>query len=235
MNIRDFYETVILRDVLEYLSPGLIFLASLGGLADLFILGLKNETIFWPTVISVITHYPWWAVGIILFSGYITGHFLTAAAKLVGKFDNSREDEHEQKIFELFFQNNSAFPYDQLNSTLQPKEFREIVRGIVEVRQPSLFRVYVLRHSIFSRFSQNIVITGGFCTVLGLSSATSLAIWYPAKEQWYLIIISVISCLVSILFWHRFKYLRNIMRKHTFQLLLIDSLASLGLKSTDAK
>ena len=74
MNLAEFYDHVVLRDLLEYTAPGSVVIA--GGA---FALDIANFALgFDLRAAHFVIAHPWHSLVFLLFSGYVMGHILTA-------------------------------------------------------------------------------------------------------------------------------------------------------------
>jgi hypothetical protein len=74
VNLAEFYDHVVLRDLLEYTAPGVVVMAGGPAAVDIasFALGFDFPVMHFATA------HPWQGLVSLLFFGYLTGHILTA-------------------------------------------------------------------------------------------------------------------------------------------------------------
>jgi len=242
MNIEKLYETIILRDILEYLAPGSIFL--FGFLAFIESCGqalginlIKIEAIFSSGSVLIL----------FLAMSYITGHFLTGVHKHCFR---NKEDKQALKVLEennelknnvigyaLTYSNKSVedtakYLKEQGDDQIERSELekkvsylRELARHDLAQRNQDLYLEFIARHSILSRFCQNMSLAiSAFLIFLFFSGVQE---WtrtdlFRDEASWINGVISSIPvfvlCWGIYIFYYRSKELRKSMIKHTFTL-----------------
>jgi hypothetical protein len=121
---------------------------------------------------------------------------------------------------------------------------RELSRAVVQLHLPSLYREYVNRHSILSRFCQNLAI-GIAVVILALFVSLGLLVLCRRNlsERFLcpqeLLILGVGSAVIIggmvaiVALWIRATKLRLRMTKHTFELFYLDHLGVAKTSSQD--
>ena len=191
-----------------------------------------------------------WLIALLL--AYMTGHVLTA---IHARFFRGKEKNQAITIFGKnewlksrigqVVSSEMEVSLDETEEWLENSEIaeniREIGRSIVHLNLPELYREFVGRHSILSRFCQNLAIA-----ILILTASVSLSagiLWDEvfAKMQtasiWGIIVLALFFALIImtvIALFTRSSKLRQTMTKHTFQLWYVASLeAKKGASKTD--
>lgn len=248
MNLSEFYDHVVLRDLLEYTAPGSVVIAGMASALDIanFALGYDLR------VAHFVIAHPWHSLVGFLFFGYVVGHILTGVHVLIFRecklFGWLKEDDTPlitstfdgtpwfvSRVADEIGKHLRIPPAEAENLLLNDKKsapvIRELVRGLVQVRLPDLYSEYVNRHSILSRFCQNMAI-GIAIVLLALIAALGALISIRClshvfgRVDWLVLVIVVILIfdgLISIVaLWQRSRRLRRTMMKHTFELLCLE-------------
>lgn len=237
MDIEKLYETVILRDILEYFTPGAIVVFSTGLLFESALRAIGAPTSLFQTIFQSFT-----SIIITSVICYAVGHVLTGIDYVVFRGKETTQAIEVLSKNKILYNNtlNTIADYmgipayeinDLLNEPQSATTIREISRGLIHARQQSLYRDFVSRHSIFSRFCQNMALA---LTFFLLATGISSLIAWPILAPFFLIspIVSISSMVILFLltlfairiFSDRAVRLRKIMIKHTFQILYIDSI-----------
>jgi hypothetical protein len=253
VNLAEFYDHVVLRDLLEYTAPGSVVIA--GGA---FALDIANFALgFDLRAAHFVIAHPWHSLVFLLFSGYVMGHVLTAIHSW--KFRSP-----ETNLVSDALNNNEWFisgvadaiaaqlriPKNDARNLLVPSKkemnedeerqhkkraeiVRELGRAVVQMHLPDLYREYVNRHSILSRFCQNMAI-GIAIALVALIAALVLLLCMryssarPSPHDWLILSVGLVALIAgrfSILaLWKRSARLRVTMTKHTLELLYLDHL-----------
>ena len=177
MNLAEFYDHVVLRDLLEYTAPGSVVIA--GGA---FALDIANFALgFDLRAAHFVIAHPWHSLVFLLFSGYVMGHILTAIHSWKFRSPETNLVSDALNNNEWFISRVSdviaaqlRIPKTEARDLLVHKKFvneveerqhkksaeivRELGRAVVQLHLPDLYREYVNRHSILSRFCQNMAI-----------------------------------------------------------------------------
>ena len=198
MNLAEFYDHVVLRDLLEYTAPGSVVIAGCA-----FALDIANYALgFDLRAAHFVIAHPWHSLAFLLFFGYLMGHILTA-------FRSSKVGSQEANLVSLALKDNEWFisrvsdaiaaqfriPKAEARELLVQNKFgskeskskeretkktaaivRELGRAIVQLHLPDLYREYVNRHSILSRFCQNMA-KGITLALLALITGLILLLW----------------------------------------------------------
>ena len=240
MNLSELYDNIVLRDLLQYVTPGFVFLLGpcliLESLARRFHLGISPFQFVHESG----------SVGLFLtlIISYTMGHLLTGISALSPLRRREKEqvvetlnksEELKAQITDIIMREMSIPDKAKATELLADAEkanmIREIGRSLIHKRLPELHREFVGRHSIFSRLCQNMAIA-----ITSLLVAVFLSLWISWEKltniiqeaRWmvglaasYLLLISVVAIYVLI---NRSSRLRATMIKHTFQLWYVDSL-----------
>ena len=234
------YETVVLRDLLQYITPGLIALLGLNVVIEALVrklgLGISVfEQVFagnLPTlVLTLLLSY---VFGILLTATNV--RFLRGKDKdLSLKFFKSNQwlQSRISKVISSEMGLSEPEATGLLGSSETAETMREIGRSIVQHRLPALHREFVGRHSILSRFCQNLAIA---IIILLVSIASSIVMWWntlpiivqPAPVATIVVVVAlfVLGILsVRTLVRHAAR-LRDNMTKHTFEIWYVQYLES---------
>ena len=232
MNFNQFYENIILRDVIEYFTPGAIFLAGLCLLIGSFIakLGLSSSLFD----LNNLNNFP--LAGMAILIAYAFGHLLTGFSSM---FFRKRENEQAievlkkdkwlkaqvVKVAAKYLKETESKTSELLEDPSMASTIREIGRTIIQHKMPALHKEFVVRLSILSRFCQNMSIA--MCGVL-ISCFFAIAIsWNEIQKTIQLvqvealITIALLFCLSAFgayIFAQRAGHLRRNMIKFTFQI-----------------
>ena len=240
MDLDKFYDTVVLRDILEYTFPGSIVVASAMLVSDTILAQLGIKYSFYANLPTI----PLWQILVLLAVSYLMGHILTA-------FDSHffRSDENKQtgdviqksewlkgklvKVLAKYTETTNSDLEKLINKPSEISTLREIGRAIVHKNQQELYREFVNRHSIFSRLFKNISLALSFFLV---SLVTSSIIGWKSLRPFFSthLILAIFTSvllvgLISIIIWllnERSRKIRSTMIKHTFQILYADYIMS---------
>jgi hypothetical protein len=236
MSIREFYENVILRDILQYTIPGGIVGASAATLWCVYathMLGLPPD---WPTITA-----NWIPLSLFSFAiAYAIGHGLTAYSKgddhrdaetstlttLDGSADgtipNLVDTVVVQPIISAVQQmigNQDKAVREALYDVQGFRRLRELLRNLAQRLEPDQFHEYVARHSILSRFCLNMafaVSVSAGCLVTALLIRMS---WDSARSVSATAVIAAVLIAASVagnrLFKARYRNLRHTLARHT--------------------
>lgn len=261
MNFEKLYENIILRDILEYFTPGAIFICGVCLIFESLINDLAvKASLFLPikdkplntSLFLVIQENPLLIIFLSLL-GYASGHFLTAINKkwfrektLFKKLNFFQKKEDENPFSNLtkddFVKNHlldaifasmkiAETNFDTVKKSLNDSEsfkfIREIGRTVIQEKRPSAYREFVVRHSILSRFCENMVIALSFLlfSVYLFSYYRIPGFWNIAKDNAFVVIILTAIVLIAIYFFkYRIAELRKNMVRHTFIIWYADTL-----------
>lgn len=236
MDIEKLYESVILRDTLEYIIPGAIFLCGIICVSQAFLFslgqGLVLISFLYQGNISL-------TIALVALS-YLLGHLLTEIRS--SYFDRSDKDYtlsivNKDKIIQNFLKEilhtylaiDKYQVIENIDNTASLETIREIIRAFIYERQPKLHREFVGRHSILSRFSRNMAISLSiFFICLALSilfvfEEIRLAFMNFPFQTSVATVLVIIFFITSIrLFNRRSVKLRKSMTRHTFEILYND-------------
>ena len=290
MNVAEFYDHVVLRDLLEYTAPGTVVLVGVASALDIANFALTSDL----AVAHFAVAHPWHSLVFLLFFGYVAGHILAAVhsrlfrddeAKLVSDvLESSEEESREEKtndgfcscVFNVIAKaiavvqrvgkkanepakthtNSSAsevvhadsWLFSRVSNALEPlgvsqseaEKFlkdkqtasiaRELCRTVVQLHLPDLYREYVNRHSILSRFCQNMAIGIAIAlSVLTLAWVVYLCCKFRSgvAPRHVLVLVSglivIFGGVCSIwALWERAARLRRTMARHTFELFYLN-------------
>ena len=240
MDLDKFYDTVVLRDILEYTFPGSIVVASMMLLSDSILAKLGIPYSFFANLGNI----PLWQILVLLAISYLMGHILTA-------FDSRffRNDENNQtvdviaknewlkgklvKVFAKYTETTSSDMEKLIKESSNVTTLREIGRAIVHKNQPELYREFTNRHSIFSRLFKNVSIALKFLLLsVAISSWVGWASLHPlfSAHPFLTAFISIfLISSIGVIVWlldERSRKIRSTMIKHTFQILYADYIMS---------
>jgi hypothetical protein len=240
MNLSEFYDNIVLRDMLEYTAPGAVVILGIAVVLEALDDSLSANT----SVVPFIGQYPWHALFLLLFFGYVFGHTLTAihtwvfrggermlASETLTRYEWLRSKISKTASRQLHI--SEADTAELLDKAETAELVRELARSIIHQRLPDLYREFVSRHSILSRFCQNMAVALSFFLLLLLVSAVvswnALLPEQPVTHTW--VTIAVVALLlfgtgtVSVVaLWKRSSSLRRTMAKNTFELWYLTSL-----------
>ncbi len=241
MNFEKLYENIILRDLIEYLTPGAIFVFSVCLISESLARALAVNI----SVFAIIKGSTLASIFVALVA-YASGHFLTAVstsrlrdAEQSGSLTSLIEDEfirlHIIRAISSLMKISESDAAVALNQPESFSSIREIARTIIQERMQSAYREFVIRHSILSRFCQNMVIALSALLLSSVMSALIMLyrIWdiYKLAPR-YVVVIAGLSALIFLativyairLFLFRASRLRRTMIRHTFEIWYADSL-----------
>lgn len=237
MDVSEFYENIVLRDLLEYTVPGAVTIGGFGIVHEAL-----SARLGLGTSIAALVHENFWPVLFLsLILSYVTGHILTSihswlfrgadrdlALKVLG------EQPWLKSIVVKIISNEMELSNQEVLTLIDNKKtaeiMREIGRGIIQENLPKLHREYVGRHSILSRFCQNMVIA-----IYGVVISLSISIWLVFDRLCIIVqgnvvaivVVGVFVCAIvvlSILALHRRSArLRLSMARHTFEIWFVAS------------
>lgn len=249
MNLSEFYDHVVLRDLLEYTAPGSVALIGLASGLDIASFALSSNL----PVSHFATVHPWHSLIVLLFFGYVLGHILTAV-----RFGNDETnlvksvlDEKKRAWFTSSASDavatNLRIPESELQEIWRNPEatsvIREMCRAVVQLRFPELYREYVNRHSILSRFLENLTIAIAI-SLLALLMGLGVVVWksyssgtFTPPLNYVLIMGSGLTVILAgiismIALSKRSARLRLTMTRHTFELLYLDHI---GISESNSK
>jgi hypothetical protein len=273
MNLSEFYDHVVLRDLLEYTAPGIVVLIKTATGMELASYALTHGLMIVPFVVA----HPWHGLIALLFFGYVIGHILTAVHGLISRealrseeASKSGKDKPRKplRIFKFLKQEDTNLVADTFKQTswfasrvsglmrkqlnIQPADaeklllsdskdsriFREIIRGIVQLQVPELYREHVNRHSVVSRFCQNMAIAIVIVLVAFALGWGTLMLSRPFDRlSWLALVVGltlIFDGMISVAaLWKRAERLRRTMIRHTFELLCLGN--SSGKKTPPAE
>lgn len=177
MNFNQFYENIILRDVIEYFTPGAISLAGLTLLIGSFVakLGLGFSLFDFNNF----SNFPLAVMVILVAYGF--GHLLTGISSI---FFRKRENEQAvevlkkdiwlkgqvAKVAAKYLGETETSTLELLDNPTMSSTIREMGRTIIQHKMPALHKEFVVRLSILSRFCQNMSIAIGWVIISCLLS-----------------------------------------------------------------
>jgi hypothetical protein len=238
MDLEKLYENIVLRDLFEYLTPGSVFLVGL----CLFLQAVFRR---FDVKLSVLDTMDGSIFGLVLtfVLAYSAGHLLTGVHSLFfrkGEHKRTAEVLKNNKWLEnqVEYLTNHYFQNAELGTakdshSLKGDSLREMVRALVYHRMPLLNREYVVRHSILSRFCENMALA--LTTLLIFISLSALISWNevlmkaqqaPVAAASVMIFLLALTILCIMIFLKRAHRLRNMMIKHTFQIWYVDYVES---------
>lgn len=255
MDIEKLYESVILRDTLEYIIPGAIFLGGLICVSQAFLFSLGQGLI----LISFLYQGNIFLAITLVALSYLLGHLLTEIRS--SYFDRSDRDytlsivnndeiiqNSLKEILHTYLAIDKYQASENIDNTASLETIREIIRAFIYERQPKLHREFVGRHSILSRFSRNMAISLSIffiCLALSIIFAFEeirlVVINFPFQTSVATVLITVFFITSIRLFNRRSVKLRKSMARHTFEILYNDYIinkidnANLRSKSADDK
>lgn len=234
MDIEKLYENIILRDLFQYLTPGSIFLVGLCIFLDAVLRRLDAS-------LSVFAVLNGSTIGVVfaLISAYAAGNLLTGICALLLRGGEKQRTvvvleknkwlaKQVEYLAKDYFQSLESGEAEN-SLILDDASLREIVRALIHHRMPLLNREFVVRHSILSRFCQNMAVA-----LITLLIFVPLAAWVswnelalkvqpaPVLVTFVVIFMLFLTILSIIIFWHRAGRLRDMMIKHTFQIWYTD-------------
>jgi len=240
MNLSEFYDHVVLRDLLEYTAPGIVVIAGGSAGVDLAVYARGLDL----PVSNFAVGHPWHSMVLVLFFGYLIGHILTAIhgplfrggeGKILQETIAANTSE-ESKWFVSVVSEGIArqlqLPKADVETLLKHEKdstiIRELSRAIVQLHLPDLYREHINRHSILSRFCGNVAMAIAVSVLAAVPGLFLLIVkWCSSSvpEQMTLIVTSIGvflgACSIYPLL-RRSARLRISMTKHTFELLYLD-------------
>ena len=238
MDLNKFYDTVVLRDILEYTLPGSIVVTGVMLIVGTILAQLGIGFSFFAYLSTIAL----WQILVLLAISYIIGHVLTAFDVIVLRDDENKvsgevlqKNEWLKGKMEKVFAEYTRTTASEIKNLLSLKSstFREIGRAIIHSNQQELYREFVNRHSILSRLFKNMSIA---LTFLLMSLVTSSIIGWQSLLPIFSahLLLSVFASTVSVaslcgmiwLFYVRSHRIRSTMIKHTFQILYADYIMS---------
>jgi hypothetical protein len=229
MNVTQFYETIILRDLLEYLLPGALFLSSTGFVLECFArrVGLS--------IIGAISN-----IGIGLFVLFLLafsiGHLLSGiSSNLFRRIDKEQAVKVIKRNPWLGIQTSRAISHylaipeseamELLKDVRAAETLREMGRDFIQVKIPALHREHIGRLSIISRLCRNMsialisvqvsIILAVIITWDDLQVINQMA---PLTLPFAGVFILIVTVLLIIMFMNRSVRLRYRMIQLTFQI-----------------
>lgn len=240
MDIAKLYESIILRDILEYLTPGSIILFSLCLITEAAIRVLDIKF----SIFSAISGGQFLVVVILFAIAYSFGQILTGMdyiwfrGKEISQANEALGgDPFLRKkivlVVSQYMEVSEQEANEIINEAGSASTLRELTRSIIFSRSQSLYRDFVNRHSILSRFCKNMSLALTF-----LLFSIFISVVFSWKEIFaifqkspfvasveLILIIGLIVCSIYV-FTKRSEKLRRIMAKHTFQILYADFINS---------
>jgi hypothetical protein len=248
MDLAKFYDTVVLRDILEYTLPGSIVVASAMLISDTILAQVGIHYSFFANLANI----PLWQIFVLVAISYLMGHILTAFDSQFFRGDRGEEEKQTRevilknewlkgKLVKVFAINTETETADIekliMQQPSQVKTLREIARAIIHKNQQELYREFVNRHSIFSRLFKNVSIALTiFLISLVISSIIGWKFLHPlfSAHLFLSIFTSILLVgLISAMIWllnSRSRRIRSTMIEHTFQILYADYIMSHGSK-----
>lgn len=240
MDIDKFYDNIVLRDIVEYLTPGAIFLFSVVLLAEATLRGIGSNI----SPLNSMSTSGFLGFVIMGLAAYVFGHFITGLYTWLFRDKESeqivdvlRKDEVLRSQIIHTISDHLKIPEPQVQDMLKDprkaNEIRQIGRALIYHRMQPLYREFVGRLSILSRFHQNMTVS---LTLLLISAIASIILDWREIENFTtispfistisLILIVTIIVLSILIFVDRSRRLRRNMIRYTFQVWLADSVIS---------
>ncbi|MGC1378387.1 MAG: hypothetical protein WA821_19300 [Anaerolineales bacterium] len=243
MNFSQFYENIILRDVIEYFTPGFLFLA---GIALLFVSLMNKMGIDISPIVQTASTFMTAILAVVVVIAYVLGHLIAGISDL---FFRKYEDEQAiqvltkdnwlklqvAKMVSEYFGVPLAEANEMLADASTASSIREIARVVAQHRMPEIQKEFVIRLSILSRFCQNmaVVIWGIMLSsilVLIIELGNNLSI-QPLIASFLL----ALGIIISYIFLRRAGQLRFNMIRFTFQIWYVDYLETVQKKNNSAR
>jgi hypothetical protein len=243
MNLRQFYETVVFRDLVNHTLPGSVALIGVGmvGGAVVSRLGLNHSLSDALRKIGIFSHNVVIGVTIFIVLAYIAGNALSALFPLTLRNKQSTLAYHAlashpwlQQQVELclaaYFKVSQRQSHTWLADPETVRMLRETGRELAQKDYPHLYQEFIGRYSVLSIFSLNMAYA---LIWLLLSAGLAMCVSWPIistssyfkSHDTFLIGLSigvVISTLaLARLFLERAFSLRKRMIRHTFEIWLI--------------
>ena len=242
MNFSQFYENIILRDVIEYFTPGFLLLA---GVALLFA-SLINTSPIVQNAGAFMTAIL--AVAVVI--SYALGHLIAGVSDLLflkheqnQAMDVLTKDKwlktQVTKMVSEYFGVPLAEADQMLANASTVSSIREIVRVVTQHRMPEIQKEFVFRLSTISRFCQNMAVA---IWGIMLSSPLALIIQWgniqkTIRPEAYPIAVClfVLGIIGSRIFLRRAGQLRFNMIRFTFHIWYVDYLEMVQKKNNSAR
>jgi hypothetical protein len=168
MNFNQFYENIILRDVIEYFTPGANFLAGLYRVIVSFFTRLGLH----PSLFDINSLNSFPLLGMAILIAYAFGHLLTGVSStFFRKAENQQATEvlkkdkwlkaQVAKVASKYLGESESKTSELLDNPSMASTIREIGRTIIQHKMPAVHKEFVVRLSILSRFCQNMSIAIG--------------------------------------------------------------------------
>jgi hypothetical protein len=168
-SISEFYETVILRDLLEYATPGMIALGGFGVALEALSVRLGMN----PRLFERALHGNAVEWCLFLLGAYVLGHVLTSMRQelfetgereMTSEVLNQKENEHLRIMAKRFLVNrrmarDEADAESKLSDSNSAESIRETIRTTVKRELPETYSEFVGRHSVLSRFCHNVAMS----------------------------------------------------------------------------
>jgi hypothetical protein len=239
MDLEKLYENIVLRDLLQYLTPGSILLLGLCVFLETVLKRLDAK-------ISLFRVLNGSTISLILafILAYLAGQMVAGACGLFLREDMKKPTtdvlnnnpglmRNVGYLIKFYFQDIGFDDMENLSTPEGAASLREIVRTLIQYRMPSLNKEFVARHSILARFCQNMALA--LATLLIFILLSAWVSWSelsaklqtaPALAISTAIFILLLIVLGIVICWHRSARLRDIMIKNTFQIWLADYIVS---------
>ena len=246
MDFGKLYENIVLRDILEYFVPGSIIVLSIAIVADSILNGLGVSYSFLANLSNLLL---WQIVALILIA-YSMGHLITAIEYKL-RIIRKEEDKAKDGVKNLLSEDNwlktklvkavaeyTDTPEAEVENLLTAesktaKTIRQIGRSIIHARRQQLYREFVSRHSILSRFFRNMSHALTFLLISLIISVVVIwnhisALFQAAPVLFVFSVILVVVVLIAmiLLFAYRETKIRKTMIEHTYQIWCVDYMLS---------
>lgn len=202
MDVLKFYENIILRDLLEYTVPGAVVIIGLGVVTQV-LLGRIQVDLF-----GALRHYQSFAFVVAVFGAYVIGHILAAIHALLFRPAEERLASKvldanpwlKQRVAQAITRQFCVSQTDAHNLIDQGRMLRELARSIVHANAQQLYREFVNRHSVLSRFCQNLRLA--IWVFLAACSVSAFidwhTIWPVARNDGALVAMAITAVVVLI-------------------------------------
>lgn len=240
MNFSQFYENIILRDVIEYFTPGIIFLSGVILLLESVFRQLGLGVSFLSP--SNANNFAIGVIGVVI--AYAIGHLLTGVSTIFFRHKESEQatelfkketwlKEQVAKVVANYLMVTETRACEMLEDSIMASSIREIGRTVIQQRMPLLHKEFVARLSILSRFCQNMSIAIGgvlismlLSVIINWENIQKITQLEPSAIYLTAIFLTTLSLLGVYVFANRARRLRKNMIRYTFHIWYVDFLES---------
>jgi len=238
MNLRQFYDTVIYRDLVHHILPGSIALLGVGVLGEAIIhrLGIN------ASLLDIVLNSGWTGGILILGLAFMSGHALSTLFPAIQRrkqitleYDTLASNTWLKQRVTIALAAYFDVPETQVQEWLENagtvRVLREMGRQLAQENHPDLYQEFVGRYSVLSVFSLNMITALVWLllsmTISGLISWDTIVQWSQVNSNSeFLIVLSVcvvagVLLLARLYLQHAF-WLRKYMIQHTFEIWCID-------------